>query len=540
MSFFNKNLRSRKFLASLLVIAFLISALVFNVLLPPKPAKALNATLPMQIVQWIMEKIWEVKDYATQNLQKYYDQVTSQIEQWTKFDILDQRALKESWNQTRKELLDDLVNNILDNIQDTGGGETAFVTDWDNYLGEQTDEYFQDFVNNDLSQAGICDTFGQEVRQEISAGNEPPYTTQAQCPSNYDSAALLAGTSQDFWADWLQMIRPAGNPFGSYIIATDKKIEREALGYTAEFGKLIANQGHQGNESTPGIIQSYAAQRASMMDLDYLLNSTDLNEYFGSVIDAFINRISKEGLANMKTSDYQPQGQPPQVILTQPEIDLVYVRTNYQVFQWIKDMAGLIVENLNNLLAQQKINLGLMEQIKSQQDAVLACGRGLDTPSIDAELAQIRADIAKYEAKVSQANNSTIPAFTQLLAAADAVIAADQIGDQTAVEAALQNFNNKLTPAISSLQTLIEETTETDPERLHIKAGDYSLQIVQKQTEYFDRLGDPRLSSRYDPDSLYVQRTIETQNASGICSSCNPEWNSCSDACLTACSRAGH
>jgi len=330
------------------------------------------------------------------------------------------------------------------------------------------------------------------------------------------------------------MIRPEGNEYGLFMIALDAREEAESLKYTADIYKLTANQGFKGDEKTPGIVQSYATQRASMMDLDYLLQSKDLNEFFGSVIDAFINRIIREGLSSMETDSYQPKGQPPQVTLPQPEIDLVYVKTNYQVFQWLKDDVGLIFENLNNLLTQQKKNLELMEQIKAQQDAATACGKSLATPSIDAELTQIKDEIAKNETKISQAN-STIPVFAQLLATADAVIAADKNGDQAAVEKALQDFKNQLSLAISSLQALIE-TTETDPEQLHYKTGDYSLEIVQQETEYFERLGHRKDK---DPDSLYSQLDEEKTHASSFCSLCKGGID-CSDACLAACSKAGY
>lgn len=273
MAFFNKKIWSRQSLASLLVLVFLLSMLAINVLLPQKKAQAaLNATLPQQIVSWITDKISWVKDYATQNLQKYYSYITSAIQQWTKSDILQQRFLKTSWNKTRKNMLDNLTNDILKQSQGTGG-ETAFVTDWKGYLSTKVDESGK--------------SFDEKLR---IAQTETP-----AIPNNfYDSFSQGGG-----WDTWLKMIIPGNNVYGRWMIALDEKTLNQSQTYAGERSKLVANQGYKGTPTTPGIIQSYAAQRASMMDFDYLLQSKDTNEYFGSVIDAFINRIAKEGLGSL-------------------------------------------------------------------------------------------------------------------------------------------------------------------------------------------------------------------------------------------------
>jgi len=439
MSFFNKKIWSRKFLASLLVVALFISALVFNVLLPPKPAKAGDATTAMQVVQWIQQIVAWAKDYSNQQKQKSYQKTTSQIQEWFKSDTLDRRSERESWNETRKNMLDEMVNNILGNIQDIGNGQAAFVTDWKDFLTGQTDQYFQNFVSNDLNQAAICDTFKSEIQQELSSGNEPSYSAQAECPLQ-DAEAMKNGTSQDFWAGWMNIIRPSGNPFGSFMIADDQKIEQEALGFTAEYGKLIANQGNQGTPDTPGILQSYAAQRASMMDLDYLLNSADLETYFGSVVDSFINQITKQGLSKFDTSAARPiTNYPPTV--SPKTADLDFIKTNYNYALLISDQLALTREDLQAL-----------------QDA--------GGPA-DAQIAQ--ADQAIDDNK-------------NLVTAMEQAMAAEGTGDSTQINATIANAKNAHNTSLSSLQALLG-TSEIWLQKISPLIDTYDSQIVDQTNQ---------------------------------------------------------
>jgi len=296
----------------------------------------------------------------------------------------------------------------------------------------------------------MCGTFKQEVQQAISAGNEPSFQAQAQCPPNYDSAALLAGTSKNFWSDWLQMIRPSGNPFGAYMIASDKKLEAEGLAYTGRIFQLTADQGYRGTKETPGIIQSNAAQRASMMDLDYLLNSDDLEEYFGSVVDAFINRIINEGLQYMQTGTYAPQGKPPQFQPSQQTVDLDYVEINYETIIQISDLLALTEENLNILRT---------EQLR------------IATSTPPAPPAQTVAWL--------NWTDSAILAFEQLIIAAEQAIAAKATGDQALINQTIVSFKTSQTTAVNALMTLLN-TREINLSKLSSKLDDFNSDIVDE------------------------------------------------------------
>src|SRR4030042_6795620 len=215
----------KKSIAAFLIL-FALLALAGGLLIPQKPAKALNATLVQQIIQFIMDKVSWAKDYAKQLEQELSLSTVEEIQEWFKDDTLERRDQRESWNEERKERLDELVNDVLDNMKDMGDGEPAFVDPWADYLQEKTQKYFDDFVENELEQAEICETFESEIKESIKAGNEPSYTEQAASKIS-NPQALLDGGSQTFWDDYLAMIVPSGNPFGSYMIASDAKLEQE-------------------------------------------------------------------------------------------------------------------------------------------------------------------------------------------------------------------------------------------------------------------------------------------------------------------------
>ncbi len=441
MPFFNKEIWSRKFLASLLVVALFIGALVFNVLLPPKPAKAEgDAMFFEQVVQYIQQVIAWAKDYSSQSNQEDSLDEIEDIQDWFKDDTLDRRSERESWNESRKDMLDELVNDILSNIQDIGNGQSAFVDGWKDFLTNKTDTYFQNFVSDELNQAAICDTFKSETQEELSSGNEPSYSAQAECPLE-DPAAMKNGTSKDFWTDWMSIIRPSGNPFGSFMIADDEKIEQEALGFTAEYGKLIANQGNQGTPDTPGILQSYAAQRASMMDLDYLLNSADLETYFSSVADAFINKITEVGLSNFNTGAARPTT--PNIPTVPAETaNLNFIKSNYDIAQRIPDKLNLILENLDSL----------------ERAGGIAGARRADT-------------------------NTALTDITDLISKMELVYVAEGTGNTAQINAAVNTAKTAYDTAVSSLQAML--TANRDRNTLKLLTPlieDYNDKIVDEAT----------------------------------------------------------
>lgn len=488
MDFLNQKNRSRQSLISLLVVLFLFGALLGNVFFAKKEAQAANATLQQQIVSWMEDIVVWAADYALQEIMSDYTEIISDIEEWFQDDTLEQRALKDAWNQTRAQLLKELTNDVINWAQGDPGNPN-FVKDWKSYLASLTIQAGQEFFNNQIVSLILCPPFDASVKSWISktGSGRPSLSLQLPCP-NPNLDAFLNDFSQGGWDAWIDFIEPAGNPYGAYMIGDDARELAEIQAYEAAKYELTANQGYKGDEETPGIVQSYATQRASMMDFDYLLQSDELNEYVSSVTDAFINRIINEGLEDMQTDTYVAQGSPPVITLTPEATDCNYVNAKYDYALQMVDRLDLISQDLQSLLSQQNQNLSVMNQIKGIQDDLLSYECPLATADINPEIAALETEISNTQTKISQ-TNTAIAANNALIPAMEAANAACASGDQAEIDAALAAFNTANTEAVAAFQALFN-TTNTDLADIYDDANNYIIEIIDDINYYYQALGN--------------------------------------------------
>jgi len=511
----NKNLYQKLF-ASLMIFVIIAGFIFSDVLLPIKNARAYAfATLPMQIVQWIMDKIWEALDYANQELQKLYGQITASIQQWTKFDTLYQRALKNAWNVMRSQLLKQLSENILKWAQGSGGN-TNFVFDWAAYNRGLTTEAVQRVIDNDIGEAPFFSGYATNLKTTVQKITDDRlkdganFHDEVSCPIPDDQMASFYN-GKFTWDGFAYALQ--NNYYTDLFASLDLAAKKADETQTAEYYKLIANQGFKGDGAkTPGVIQSYAAQRASMMDLDYLLNSPDLNTYVSSLADAFITRIMGEGLSGMKmlcdtsstcTADGTP-AKPPVVTIPPTVTDINYIETNYDTLFGIKEQVQLILDNLNQMRKEQDTNLPLMLEIKGYQDA---CGIKKDDTDIGPELADMYDEIDAATSSIPLAS-STVADLIPLLAAADAALAADKAGDTATVSSSIATFKTILDRIVNdsktgSLQILLNSKSIA-LDLLYITASSKVLTIAEQTANYVARRGDKK-AAKSMPETLYGQ-----------------------------------
>ena len=304
---------------------------------------------------------------------------------------------------------------------------------------------------------------------------------------------------------WLEALEPSGNPWGSFMIAQDAKDLAELNAYSAEKAKLIANQGNQGTEQTPGIIQSYAAQRASMMDLDYLLQADNINEYLSSLVDAFINRIAENGFQKTNFDDYQPVGAPPQISAGQSTLDAAYAQSRYDHALRTADLLGLTDENLTEKLQEQSTNLSLMEQIRKVQDVIRAeenCQ--LATPDISQKISILDQDINAVQAKIQQTTQAEKD-MQILISAMQEVIAVDKNNSASTTAAAIGKFTAIHSQVVTSLQTIFG-TSEIDLARMVFDIEQYNIGLIESANAYIANRG---LAGYPQANTLYWQLAQE-------------------------------
>jgi hypothetical protein len=512
---FNKKLSFKKLSSGLIILIFLATMFGNLVLPPPKKADAMLAMLANQIIQYILDNMSWSKDYSVQKSQKDYAKLTSEIQQWFKDDTLEQRSLNESWNEDRYELLKEMSDNIVEWAQGEEGNRN-FVLDWQGFLVDKAQQAGQQFVDEELNKIVLCDAFSQQVIEGITGDSNASSGGATDCPVQ-DLETFYGDFEQGGWDAWDQATEPTGFSIGAFLMASDALTEKVGLAFETEKDKLNANQGFVGDEEkgTPGIIQSYASQRASMMDFDYLLESDQIDEFFSSVADAFITRIIDEGLGEMSTGDdYQNQGEPPcytpDCLLEQEEEDVNYIISRYTYAEQLGDVLEVVTENLETMLSEQSLNLTLLEEINEIE---ANCANSTSA----ALIAELEAEIAQTEEKISQAETASTN-VADLIIAMETVIDANDTGDEELLAAALEDYNTASDTAIASLQTLLE-TEETDLMHLYEEANDYTEQIVSDTSEYVASRG-PAQSDWQLPELLYGW--LACLNSLGCSSLCVP------------------
>lgn len=536
MSFFNKKIWSRQSLASLLILLFLFGLLAGDVL-PERKAQAQNATLIQQIISYLSDVIGQALDYAIQTVQETYQEITSEIQQWSKNDVLDQRALKDSWNQTRKQLLDDLSSDVLKWAQGEQGNPN-FIQNWPGYLTQKSEQAGQDFINTQLQTqtAQMCPAFGPTVQSDIQTLNKDLSSSGYQATTACPLPSQNGTTQSDFsWGLWQADLLSNSNYYGEFLQSYDELEATSVLAYQAAQAQAIANQGFKGSDKTPGIVQSYATQRASMMDFDYLLNSSDLNTYESSVVDAFINRIinDPQGLAGMAVgSAYTSQcdktnsnADPSKNCKNKIKIDptqkiLNDIKASHDHLSALAGVLQLIKQDLIAELTEQQLNLAVMQQIKIVQDKD-PCGPS--TTAIGPEITALQQVASTTSDKITIQVEAAIKDQADLLLAADHVIDVDNSTSTDAqiltdaltdYQTALAKFANDT--ATGSIQILMN-SNQTDLDKLFSEANKYTEQIVKNTAQYTKARGVSQ-APRTMPETLYGRLKRERVRLAGCLS----------------------
>jgi hypothetical protein len=178
-----------------------------------------------------------------------------------------------------------------------------------------------------------------------------------------------------------------------------------------------------------------------MMDLDYLLNSADLETYFSSVADAFINKITEVGLSNFNTGAARPTT--PNIPTVPAETaNLNFIKSNYDIAQRIPDKLNLILENLDSL----------------ERAGGIAGARRADT-------------------------NTALTDITDLISKMELVYVAEGTGNTAQINAAVNTAKTAYDTAVSSLQAML--TANRDRNTLKLLTPlieDYNDKIVDEAT----------------------------------------------------------
>lgn len=210
----------------------------------------------------------------------------------------------------QKAILDVVVDQIITYIQ--GGGKPQFVTDWKGFLEDAGQRATGELVKS-LDLGFLCEPFSLEL--QIAFGSSvKKFAEEAECTLD-DIVENVENFSNDFreggWIAYGESWKISNNFLGSFINTAERfGLEKAAAEYAAA-NEALAGEGFlsskkctkdaQGNEKcklvTPGSTIGDLTSKALGSDIDFLLNADQLGDYVAAIVDALLNRVIEEGLA---------------------------------------------------------------------------------------------------------------------------------------------------------------------------------------------------------------------------------------------------
>lgn len=308
----------------------------------------------------------------------------------------------QAWMALRKMLLRMLVNDIINWIQ--GNGKPRFVQDWQGFLKTAADKAGGQFVDQYLQAGFLCEPFQPQLQFALSA--VPTFDESVKCSLSdmgRNISNFFANFSNGGWKSWITVTETQNNIYGAYLMAMDKKMEVMSEAAKAAENEGLASQGFLGDKVctklyeqanpknvveayndptpqdqmppgwvcaewstvTPGSIAADATQQAVTIDIPWLISAQEFRAYASAIIDAFVNRVFKEGLALLRTNSY-PYSSPSPPPTADPTNQVIAI-TSGAVANNLPDQLRLTKENLNKVLTEYQNNLSYLNQISAVQ-----------------------------------------------------------------------------------------------------------------------------------------------------------------------------
>lgn len=213
----------------------------------------------------------------------------------------------------QKAILDVVVDQIITYIQ--GGGKPQFVTDWQGFAEDAAQRAGGEFVES-LGLGFLCEPFSLQL--QIAVGGTPKkFSEEGACTID-----KIIGNIEDFTGDfrnggWLaygESWQVQNNFLGSYIETNKKLGFAKQAAAAAAINDAISGKGFTSAKKcqkdskgkdipstckvvTPGSTLGDLTSKALGSDIDFLLNAEQLGDYVGAIVDALLNRVIQEGLA---------------------------------------------------------------------------------------------------------------------------------------------------------------------------------------------------------------------------------------------------
>lgn len=213
----------------------------------------------------------------------------------------------------QKAILDVVVDQIITYIQ--GGGKPQFVTDWQGFLEDAGQRAAGEFVDS-LGLGFLCEPFSLQL--QVAVGESPKkFSTEAECTLD-DILENAEGFTDDFrtggWVAYGQYWKVNNNFIDSLVTASNELGFKRSGAAGAALSEALSGGGFLSTKKcqkdakgkdipstcklvTPGRTLGDLTSKALGSDIDFLLNAEQLGDYVSAIVDALLNRVIEEGLA---------------------------------------------------------------------------------------------------------------------------------------------------------------------------------------------------------------------------------------------------
>lgn len=413
---FPKNSAVKKTAASWLLVILFCNLVFAGLAVPQKKAQAFGEEWAT-IANYFTNAAKFTWDKIKWVYEKSADAIQSGVAAWQKSEALWVKATKAAWNILRKKLLDMLVNDTIKWIQGAGDGTPLFVTDWQKYwhkvVNQAGGQFIDEYLNLDL-----CQTLKPNLNLLLNA-SQTPYEQSVACTLD-EIENTLGSFFKDFnaggWKTWASVSEGQNNLYGAYLFGADqlmgskasalRNAENEYISSGGFLGDKVCVQGYmplsdgtrvsiaglaenpkKQNEMikdsvctrwetrTPGKIIADTASKTIGIDIDWLISADEFNEYAGAILDAVVNRVSREGLARVKSAinkeDEKYHGYTPSAEeLVNPNTFSDTQESQNLTISFIREL-NRIYQNLITLKKQGRTNLEFIEENLKRQRLAL-------------------------------------------------------------------------------------------------------------------------------------------------------------------------
>jgi hypothetical protein len=229
-------------------------------------------------------------------------------------------------NLVKQILLEKIRTDILTWIE--GGNfldgkaskRPVIVNNWKEYLKTTADAAIGDLAN-EVGLGFLCSPIKFQI--QVTLRKPPEFKDRVKCSLTQDILKNIENFYQDFrkggWITYQESWQPENNMFGLALLSVEEAAKREDAAKTAAQNEAVAGGGFLSKKNcitvtlpggkttedctirTPGsVVGSAVSETLVNSPLGSVLSQDELGGFVGDIIDALINKITREGINKLK------------------------------------------------------------------------------------------------------------------------------------------------------------------------------------------------------------------------------------------------